>query len=104
MKLEGTVALMNSENYKDRFVAEYCQTKIRYEKLKDTLNKIETGKLSFEPNTPLHTLSNQQRCMGEYLHFLELRAEYEGIELPNPWIGRIFTATCLEYEDGKTEG
>ena len=29
MELKDTIELMNSENYKDRFKAEYYQTKIR---------------------------------------------------------------------------
>ena len=33
IKLEHLVELMESENYRDRFVAEYIQTKQRYEKL-----------------------------------------------------------------------
>ena len=31
MELKDTVVLMESDNYKDRFKAEYYQTKIRYE-------------------------------------------------------------------------
>lgn len=34
MELKETVELMNSKDYKGRFVAEYHQVKIRYEKLK----------------------------------------------------------------------
>ena len=34
MELKETIELMCSENYKERFVAEYHQVKIRYEKLK----------------------------------------------------------------------
>ena len=33
MNLNDTVKMMNSANYKERFKAEYWQTKIRYEKL-----------------------------------------------------------------------
>ena len=32
-ELKDTIELMTSENYKDRFKAEYWQTKIRYDKL-----------------------------------------------------------------------
>ena len=38
---EDTVPLMLSPDYKDRFVAEYRQTKIRYKKLKAYCNRIE---------------------------------------------------------------
>ena len=34
MELKDTVEMMNSADYKERFKAEYHQTKTRYEKLK----------------------------------------------------------------------
>ena len=34
MELKDTIEMMNSADYKERFKAEYYQTKIRYEKLK----------------------------------------------------------------------
>ena len=34
MTLNDTIEKMNSADYKERFIAEYQQTKIRYEKLK----------------------------------------------------------------------
>ena len=89
MELKDTEKLMESIDYKDRFKAEYYQTKIRYEKLKKYANKIEveyitgkniTGK-KVEHDCPLDMLREQQRCMGQYLHVLELRAEIEGVEL-----------------------
>ena len=33
MELKDTVELMASNEYKERFIAEYCQVKIRYENL-----------------------------------------------------------------------
>ena len=45
MELKETVELMNSEDYKERFVAEYHQVKIRYEKLKNFCNKIEVEEM-----------------------------------------------------------
>ena len=39
MELKGTVDLMTSEDYKERFKAEYLQTKIRYESLHKMLTK-----------------------------------------------------------------
>ena len=83
--LSETTDLMNSGDYKDRFIAEYWQTKIRYEKLKDFCNKIELANLDImdEPkhDVPYNILREQQRVMGEYLHILELRAIIEGVEL-----------------------
>ena len=39
MELKDTVEMMNSTDYKERFKAEYHQTKIRYERLKAFNNK-----------------------------------------------------------------
>ena len=83
--LKETVELMNSEDYKERFIAEYWQLKIRYEKLKNFNNKIEASRavIKVEPNhdCPYDMLRNQQRRMGELLHILEDRAIIENINL-----------------------
>lgn len=79
--LNETVELMSSEDYKERFRAEYWQLKIRYEKLHTLLVKNEAGTLSFEISTPIYRLEDQQRHMAEYLHDLEVRAEIEGISI-----------------------
>ena len=84
--LADTVNDMVSDNYKNRFAAEYWQTKIRYEKLKELNTKIEAHKRSpytIEPkhDCPYDVLREQQAAMGQYLHFLELRAVLEKIEL-----------------------
>ena len=79
--LKKTVELMTSNDYVDRFVAEYLQTKIRYEKLKALVTKLHAGKLKFRPYCPEWLLEKQQHIMGEYLGVLELRAEYEDIPL-----------------------
>ena len=96
MELKDTISMMTSIDYKDRFIAEYRQTKIRYEKLKDLNTRIEasynTSNIRFseenvrEIEMPIHKcpsriLSDQQHIMGEYLHVLELRAVIEGIDL-----------------------
>lgn len=80
-----TVNLMLSDDYKERFVGEYLQLKIRYGRLKGFCNRIEARRLTGneEPkhDCPLELLREQQRIMGEYLHVLEVRALIEGIEL-----------------------
>lgn len=81
MELKDTIELMTSDDYKDRFKAEYYQTKIRYGKLHKMLIKKEAGTLSFNPTCNAATLMTQKRNMGEYLKSLEIRAEIEGIEL-----------------------
>lgn len=79
--IKSTVSFMISDDYKERFVAEYWQTKIRYEKLHRMIIKYEAGTLKFTPVTPLHILEEQARFMGLYLKQLELRAELEGVRL-----------------------
>lgn len=86
MLLKDTATLMESQDYKDRFRAEYYQTKIRYERLKAFNTKIEAAETygHGEPpkhDCPLDLLLKQQRVMGEYLHFLEVRAEIEGVDI-----------------------
>lgn len=85
MELKETVELMNSEDYKERFVAEYHQVKIRYEKLKNFCNKIEVetmlGKEVTKHDCPLELLREQQKYMGLYLSVLEKRALIENVGL-----------------------
>lgn len=80
-ELKDTIELMNSEDYKERFKAEYWQTKIRYNKLHEMLVKHEAGTLEFQPVCPILVLKNQKSFMGQYLNQLEIRAEIEGINL-----------------------
>ena len=83
--LGDTEHLMKSSDYKERFVAEYLQTKIRYEKLKAFCNKIEASDITMQPipehDCPYRLLREQQSTMGEYLHILEVRAIIEKINL-----------------------
>lgn len=81
MELKDTVALMESDDYMDRFKAEYYQTKIRYEKLHKMIVKYDAGTLNFKPKCDINLLREQKSCMGNYLNRLEIRAEIEGIEL-----------------------
>lgn len=81
MELKETVDFMNSKDYKERFKAEYLQTKIRYEKLNNMLIKYEAGTLGFEPTCPKEILEDQLYYMNEYLRALRIRAEIENIDL-----------------------
>lgn len=90
-EFDDTIPLMLSGDYKERFIAEYRQTKIRYERLKAFCNRIEasertaykgaTGVDMPKHDCPAELLREQQKRMGEYLHILEVRAVIEGIEL-----------------------
>lgn len=81
MELKDTVEMMNSEDYKERFKAEYYQTKIRYEKLSNMLIKYEAGTLNFDPSCSKEVLEDQLYHMNEYLRTLKIRAEIEKIDL-----------------------
>lgn len=79
--LKDTIDLMLSDDYMDRFRAEYLQTKIRYDKLHNIIIKLEAGTLDFEPKCDITLLKNQSYAMGRYLYYLEVRAETENINL-----------------------
>ena len=92
-ELKDTIELMQSADYKERFKAEYYQTKIRYERLKFFNTKIEAAR-QMQFNTPGQykcpmpphdcpdeLLLQQKEFMGRYLHILEVRAQIEGVEL-----------------------
>lgn len=80
--LRDTIDFMNSDDYKELFIAEYMQTKIRYGSLHKMLVKYEAGTLNFTPTCDISILEDQAYYMGYYLKQLEIRAEVEKIELP----------------------
>lgn len=80
-ELRGTIKMMNSENYKERFKAEYYQVVIRYQKLKSMLDKWDNGQLEFTPTCPRSTYNMQITAMTDYIAVLEARAVMEGVEL-----------------------
>lgn len=82
LTLKDTIELMNSEDYKLRFVAEYIQLKIRYNKLHRMIVKYNAGTLEFTPTCDISILDDQAYYMGNYLRMLEIRAEIEKIPLP----------------------
>lgn len=81
MKLEQTVEMMNSDDYKERFKAEYLQLKIRIDGLSLMLKKYKEGTLSFTPLCTYDLLNKQLQSMELYKSCLEERAVVEGISL-----------------------
>ena len=81
MNLHDTVEMMNSEDYKERFKAEYYQLLLRLDALTGMLIKWENNMLDFEPKCSKETLENQVIFMQGYMGILRLRAEIEGIDL-----------------------
>ena len=81
MVLKDTIDLMVSEDYKERFLAEYQQLKIRYDGLCNMIDKWDKNELTFTPACPRSTYNLQLSAMEDYLTVLEARAVMEGIEL-----------------------
>jgi len=98
MDMNKIIKMMQSEDYRERFKAEYWQLKDRYEKLKAFNTKIEAAQAVRRPidpweespktvvempkhDCPEWILKEQQAIMGNYLHMLEMRAVIEGIDL-----------------------
>lgn len=79
--LKDTVELMNSEDYRERFIAEYKQLVIRYKGLRNMLDKWDRGELSFKPTCPRSTYNMQIKAMTDYIAILEARGVMEGIVL-----------------------
>ena len=81
MQLKDTVEMMNSEDFKERFKAEYYQLSLRLDGLTSMLIKWENNMLDFEPKCSKETLENQVIFMKGYVDILLLRSKIEGIEL-----------------------
>lgn len=84
-ELKDTIVAMESDNYKHRFIAEYWQTKIRYDKLCAFIRRIEIADLLGEEppkyDCPLSLLQDQKFYMNELLEIYEKRAIIEKIDL-----------------------
>ena len=81
MRLEDTISLMTSDDFKDRVRAEYFQLKLRHEGLVRMLKGYKEGILDFEPNCDYDLLHTQLVYMENYMNVLEERAKIEGIDL-----------------------
>lgn len=106
MDLRDTISAMQSADYKDRFRAEYWQTKIRYEKLRAMMNKWEAYKdykyhsdnwdrgmkevkdfLGFTPTCSYEILKKQLDTLAVLLETLEVRAVLEKVDLSYELLG-----------------
>lgn len=81
MKLNETVEMMESKDYKERFIAEYIQLKIRMDVLAGMLIKMENNMLDFTPKCSYDLLNGQLKAMNLYAEYLKERAEIEKIDL-----------------------
>lgn len=81
MELKDTVEGMLSDDYRERFKAEYRQTVIRRDKLAKMLDDYLHGRLNFKPKARISALTCQLDVLREYVGVLELRAIQEGIKI-----------------------
>lgn len=81
MELVDTIDMMTSDDYKERFKAEYHQTNIRLQKLRNMIQKWDDGELNFTPTCPRPMYEDQMYGMTRYLRVLKQRAELEGVDL-----------------------
>lgn len=81
MKLNETVEMMSSTDYKEIFRTEYLQLKIRMEGLSAMLKKYKADTLNFIPSFSYNLLNAQFKAMDFYASYLEDRAEIENIDL-----------------------
>lgn len=81
MELKDTIEMMWSEDYKERFKAEYLQLKIRINGLRNMLKKYKASTLTFKPSCSYDLLNGQLKAMEMYAQYLKARAEIENIEL-----------------------
>lgn len=79
--LKRSAKLMLSDDYKERFVAEYMQIKNRYEGLSRMIENWDKGTLSFVPTCPRETYNFQLRAMKDYMDILVVRAKIEDIKI-----------------------
>ena len=79
MELKDTVEMMLSDDYKERFKAEYWQLKIRHDKLQKMVDN--WAKLHFTPTCAYSTYVRQLLAMEDYMALLRSRAEQEEVEL-----------------------
>ena len=79
MLLIDTAPLMVSDDYKERFKAEYYQTKIRHDRLEEMVNNWDD--LDFIPTCEKSVYVNQLKAMELYLDILIFRADKEDVKI-----------------------
>lgn len=84
MELIDTINLMDSNDFKDRFRAEYFQLDNRINGLYTMLEKYRKGTLNFTPKCDIKTLDAQLTAMIQYRKILVFRAQLENIDLTEP--------------------
>ena len=84
MTLQDTIQEMLSEDWKERFKAEYHQLDTRTKKLQETYDLWEAGELPFKPKSTKDAFRRQLIYMRGYRDILKERSYIEGIDLSEP--------------------
>lgn len=79
--LIDTIDMMKSEDFKERFKAEYFQLNARIEGLGSMLKHMKKETLPFTPKCSYDILEEQYDIMVSYLDILRERAEIEDINI-----------------------
>jgi hypothetical protein len=77
--LKNSIAPMTSDDWVQRFIAEYAQLVTRINSLLEILFESEEDRIAF--NCPVGLLDMQYEAMDEYKKILEIRADIYGIDL-----------------------
>ena len=85
--LQETVYAMTSDDYKQRFIAEYAQVVIRANKLSDAIKGYFNETLNFKLGYGIWLIVEQYMIMKHYIEILQKRAEIENIDLTTIEIG-----------------
>lgn len=86
MELDDTINGMISDDYKERFIAEYQQIAIRCNKLDNLIRLYKSRELEFTLNCSIDLLTSQLCAMKEYKELLEIRADIEGINIEEVYL------------------
>lgn len=79
--LPTTAKDMISSDYKERFKAEYNQLVIRYNGLRNMLDKWDAGELNFTPTCDRSIYDDQLKAMQSYINVLKQRSALEKIKV-----------------------
>lgn len=81
MVLDKTIDMMLSEDYKERFKAEYHQTVYRRNRLQKLLREHTKNPKKVKLDCSIDLLTWQLKIMDQYIYVLKRRAEVEKIKL-----------------------
>ena len=95
-RLSDTSDIMLSDDWKERFVAEYIQLCIRLKRINDVVEDYYDNKLSNMSDAEAMTLLWQHHAMMSYYDAMVYRAKYSKIELPSSFEDYYYSHTTAK--------